>query len=175
MMRRAAPYIALFLSAAGTAVAAGPLLTGRGVANGTVSSVDIHDGSLHKVDLGRSVRPARGPRGAAGPIGAVGPTGTGPPVLPYLPVTPFVVRADGTTSTNTALAHVATGVYCYPGSAPLWADVTSMSTTTAQHVSAVLDPPVGPCPSGTTVRVTVVNASGVPADGPFTLMMGASG
>lgn len=68
--------IALFVALSGTAVATtSVLITGKQVANGSITGVDIKNKSIGVADLAAKARGARGLRGLAGPAGAQGPQG----------------------------------------------------------------------------------------------------
>lgn len=65
--------LALLLACAGSASAARDLMTGKGIKDGSITGVDIKQGSLPLSKL-RSAPPT-GARGDMGPQGATGPTG----------------------------------------------------------------------------------------------------
>jgi hypothetical protein len=80
-MRRPSPAlvlscIAVFLSAAGGAVAAGQI-NGKQIKDGSITGKDIKNDSLTGTDIKGNVR---GPEGPPGPRGATGPQGPGAPV-----------------------------------------------------------------------------------------------
>lgn len=49
--RQAVAYLALFVALTGTAIAAGPSITGGNVRDGTLSGLDVGDGSLSSIDV----------------------------------------------------------------------------------------------------------------------------
>jgi hypothetical protein len=68
-------FAALFVASSGTAVAA-KLITGKQIANNTISASDVKNGSLQTKDLSAKARAAlRGADGAQGPAGPAGPAG----------------------------------------------------------------------------------------------------
>ena len=71
-------FAALFVASSGTAVAA-KLITGKQVANNSIASVDVKNGSLQNKDLSAKARAAltgaTGPQGAQGAQGPAGPAG----------------------------------------------------------------------------------------------------
>ncbi len=66
--------VAVVIASGGGAYAAGTLVTGRQVRDGTLSSADIRDGSLLAKDF-KAGQLKAGPAGPAGPAGAPGPAG----------------------------------------------------------------------------------------------------
>lgn len=68
--------LALFIAMSGTAIAAGnALITGRQIANNSITGADVKNKSLKPVDFSGAVRGARGAAGPVGPPGPVGPQG----------------------------------------------------------------------------------------------------
>jgi hypothetical protein len=100
-MRRPSPAlvlscIALFLSAAGGAVAAGQI-NGKQIKDGSITGKDIKNDSLTATDVKGDVRgPAgpRGPQGPQGPAGSAAPLGSGGVAVSYRSNTQ-VIPADG--------------------------------------------------------------------------------
>jgi hypothetical protein len=165
-------WIALFLSLAGTAVAARPLLSGRDVADDSLTGRDVRDHTLRRRHM--RMESLRGPTGPQGPQGPAGPpTQPGPPDADYL----FAyVNADGSvrTSRSIAVTSPSGGVYCvritYGPSSPRWVHAESSDVETARRASAhVYDDgePHAPCPAEATVRVDVS-----PGPGPFLIVLG---
>jgi hypothetical protein len=68
--------LALFAALGGTAVAAGTLITGKQIKNGSITGVDVKNKSLTARDFRGSVRGPRGQTGPAGPQGAAGRPGS---------------------------------------------------------------------------------------------------
>jgi hypothetical protein len=80
-MRRPSPAlvlscIAVFLSAAGGAVAAGQI-NGKQIKDGSVTGKDIKNDSLTGTDIKGNIRGPTGPPGSPGPQGLAGPAGSG--------------------------------------------------------------------------------------------------
>jgi hypothetical protein len=78
-MRRPSPAlvlscIAVFLSAAGGAVAAGQI-NGKQIKDGSITGKDIRNDSLTGTDIKGDLRGPEGPRGPQGPAGPQGPGG----------------------------------------------------------------------------------------------------
>jgi hypothetical protein len=68
--------VALVVATTGGAVAAGRLLTGANIANGSLTGADVKDRSLGAADLTpAAVKSLKGQQGPAGPIGPQGPAG----------------------------------------------------------------------------------------------------
>jgi hypothetical protein len=67
--------LALFAALGGTAVAAGTLITGKQIKNGSITGADVRNKSLTPRDFRGSVRGPRGLTGPAGPQGLAGPQG----------------------------------------------------------------------------------------------------
>ena len=68
--------LALFVALGGTATAAGILITGKQIKDGTVASIDVRNGSLSGVDVkDKSLAPADFSGSVQGPAGPQGPQG----------------------------------------------------------------------------------------------------
>lgn len=67
--------LALLVALGGTATAAGVLITGKQVKDGSLTGLDVKDKSLRAKDFEGSVRGGLGPQGPAGPPGPRGETG----------------------------------------------------------------------------------------------------
>jgi hypothetical protein len=76
-VRRSAPAVlvagGVLLATASTGATAALVITGKDIADSSVTSADIKDGSLKKKDLSKGAQDKL--TGAAGPAGAVGPAG----------------------------------------------------------------------------------------------------
>ena len=116
--------LALFVALTGTAIATtSALITGRQIANGSITGLDVKNRSLTPRDFRGSVRGPRGLRGltgSAGPQGAQGAAGAAG--APGSAVAYARVNADGTVdeanSKNVAdanVTHPEAGVYCFVG------------------------------------------------------------
>src|SRR5215208_1934951 len=82
-MRRPSPAlvlscVAVFLSAAGGAVAAGQI-SGKQIKDGSITGKDIKNDSLTGTDIKGNIRGPEGPRGPQGPQGAAGGGAVGSP------------------------------------------------------------------------------------------------
>jgi len=118
---------ALFVSLGGSAVA-GAYVTGAEIKNNTVSSLDVQNHTLRKVDFARGVLTAgqqgpQGPAGPAGPQGPAGPAGTagaqGAPGLAGLEI----VTASSTTDSSVAKfvdVSCPAGKHVVGGGAHIW-------------------------------------------------------
>jgi hypothetical protein len=161
-------WLALFLSLAGTAVAARPLLTGADIADETITGADVRDRSLRARHLRAGT--LRGPTGPAGPPGPPGPSQS-PPDTPFAYVE---VGADGSvTEGDLAVTSPAPGVYCavVPNGAR-WAHASSRDLATARRVSAHVygdGEARTPCPDDAAVRIDLS-----PDAGPFLLVVGTN-
>jgi hypothetical protein len=67
--------LALFVALGGTAVAAGTLITGKQIKNGSITGADVKNKSLTPRDFRGSIRGPQGLTGPAGPQGPQGPQG----------------------------------------------------------------------------------------------------
>jgi len=67
--------LALLVALGGTATAAGVLITGKQVKDGSLTGLDVKDKSLRAKDFEGSVRGGLRPQGPAGPPGPQGETG----------------------------------------------------------------------------------------------------
>ena len=95
-------FAALFVASSGTAVAA-KLITGKQVANNSIASIDVKNGSLQTKDLSAkaraSLKGAAGQPGAQGPAGPAGPKGAdGAAGAPGMSGREVVVEATATNS-----------------------------------------------------------------------------
>ena len=91
--------VALFAACSGTAVAA-KLITGKQIANNTVTGADVKKGSLQATDLSGKARAAlQGATGAQGPAGPAGAKGAdGAPGAPGISGREVVVASTNTNS-----------------------------------------------------------------------------
>jgi hypothetical protein len=122
--------LALFAALGGTAVAAGTLITGKQIKNGSITGVDVKNKSLTPRDFRGSVRGPRGltgPSGPAGPQGVQGPQGAqgmagpkGDKGAAGEAVAYALIQPDGAVTathskgiTQAMVTHPATGVYCF--------------------------------------------------------------
>jgi hypothetical protein len=162
-------WIALFLSLAGTALAAKPLITSRDIVNESLTGRDVRDGSLRRAQLDMAT--LRGPSGSSGPAGPPGPDAPpGPPGARYRYA---YVEGDGSHEgyPSVSVTVSAPGTYCLtvPDSAR-WVQVTGRDLETARRTSAQLyadGAPRDPCPADAAIRVDVS-----PGPGPFLLVWG---
>ena len=74
-LRRVAAVLLVLLVAGGGSAAAATLITGRQVADGSLTGADVRDGSIGRGDLAPSARGLRGPRGRDGVDGRDGRDG----------------------------------------------------------------------------------------------------
>jgi hypothetical protein len=109
VLRRLSPamivaLIALFVALTGTAVATtSALITGRQIANGSITGLDVKNRSLTPADFRGSVRGPVGPQGPQGAQGVQGPQGAkGDPGA-----TNLVIRFSDRTSANPSDSHTA--------------------------------------------------------------------
>jgi len=90
--------VALVFAMAGVAPAASKLINGKNIKKGTITSTQVKDGSLKRVDFaaGTLVPGPAGPKGATGAKGADGVSGSdGAPGADGAPGTPGTDGADG--------------------------------------------------------------------------------
>jgi hypothetical protein len=178
MRADAAALLVSVLALAGTSVAADRFLTGRDIADGSITGADVRGHTVRARDLattGFRGRPgATGRRGQAGPPGPPGPTLAGRPYL----IRDAVVAEDGTViggnQPGMDVAHPAPGVYCLHTFENL-VQATSLDVDGPMIVAAVAyrrgETPAAPCEPGQSVRVSVFSPGGTPADGAFSVVL----
>jgi hypothetical protein len=144
--------VALVFAMAGVAPAASKLINGKNIKRGTITSTQVKDGSLKRVDFaaGTLVPGPAGPKGAAGAPGAPGVSGSdgqdGAPGAPGTPGAPGAPGNDGQPGQGPAYFHNYSGL-SVPGSAASVAQLggtTSLATgpyviTAIGEVSAAAD------------------------------------
>jgi hypothetical protein len=102
--------LALFVALGGTATAAGVLITGRNIRDGSISGADIKNRSIKRVDLataltnGKRISGPVGPPGEPGPRGTAGDRGSAGPAGPRGPQ-----GAQGNPGSDATLDGVAAG------------------------------------------------------------------
>jgi hypothetical protein len=175
MRANALALLIVLLALAGSSAAAQRFITGRQIADGTITGADVHRHTLRARDLALGgFAGSQGPtghRGAQGPAGPAGPAPAG-----YFTLTRnVVVSADGTATGGTdagiAVTHPATGVYCVDTFGLLVlassADVNApkIVATDQRYPGQPSEPPCGD-----DVPVSVFAADGTPADGAFSLV-----
>lgn len=171
--RYAILVLAIVLAAAGSGIAAKGLVGGDAIADSSLTSADVRDGSLKRADAKPVLRGAAGPRGLKGPQGPQGPQG--PPGRPTLiPTVHGVVNGDGkVTGATFTVVRPTPGVYCLQIANARFAQVSSaasMAQTVAVRTYTSGKVPDGPCLPPTTVRADVSSADGTAADGAFNVL-----
>lgn len=177
MMRRGVTLLAIVLALAGTATAAGRLLTGAGIQDGSLTGADFRDHGLGSGDLGfTGPRGLTGPAGVTGPPGPVGARGPGAagPAYAFSVVSGTIsgsgALTEGKLGGRTVITHPITGVYCfeelYVGFLQLVGTEPGGST-----IVAYTKDDLAPCPGSTTsFKVTTFNDSGALVDRAFHLV-----
>lgn len=172
--------LALFVAMTGTATATtAALITGKQIANGSITGADIRNASIGKNKL---VGTFRGPAGPPGPAGSIGPAGPAGPagVAPdttqfykkaesdgrFLHGTVTVVAASGAIANNTigvATATCPAGHQVLGGGGAPW-NVTNMYVTSSYPLVNNADTPVlladGQYGAATAWRVVFRNETG---------------